>query len=70
MCYLSTRILIIIAACALLYYGYTGYRNGQVYVKGHRLISREDHPQIYWASVWIYFIVGTGGILAALFLNF
>ncbi|HOD03153.1 MAG TPA: hypothetical protein PKN28_07485 [Clostridiales bacterium] len=62
-------MLIIVASSALLWFGYSGLKNGQVRVKGGELIKKEESPVNYWISVCIYFIAGGGGLLYAFFIG-
>jgi uncharacterized membrane protein len=67
MCSLPLKILIVLTCCALLWFGYTGLKNDQVYVKGGRWVRREDSPFNYWLSVTMYFLAGLGGLAFAFF---
>jgi hypothetical protein len=62
--------MIILASCALLWFGMTALNSGTVRVKGGRLISRQESPFNYWLFVGTYFVVGIGGILFAVFGGF
>jgi hypothetical protein len=50
-----------------LWFGFTGLKNGRVYVKGGRWVSREDSPFNYWSNVIVYLAAGCGGIGFAFF---
>jgi hypothetical protein len=61
------QILIVLASMLLLYYGYTGLKSGKVYIKGKRLVSKDDSPEIYWIHVVLYMVISILGIIFALF---
>ncbi|OPY69569.1 MAG: hypothetical protein A4E63_01802 [Syntrophorhabdus sp. PtaU1.Bin050] len=68
MCNPGIRILLFVAGCALLWFGFSGLSSGQVYVKGGRFIHRDESPINYWLNVGTYLIAGTSGVGCSLFL--
>jgi hypothetical protein len=69
MSYSPLKILIILASLLLFYYGYTGLKSGKVYIKGKRLVAKEDSPEIYWIHVILYIVISLVGVIFSLFLN-
>ena len=61
------RIIILIASCALLWFGFTGLKEGSVYVKGSSFVKRDESPFNYWFNVGTYIVAGITGITFSLF---
>jgi|GEM_PF-863938 len=68
MCNSTLPFLICIASCILLWFGYSGFKNNKVRVKGGYYIERLTSPINYWVNVGIYFVVGIGGLCFGLFM--
>ena len=64
---LPLKIFIALVSCMLLWFGCTGLRNKEVYIRGGRWIRRNDSPFQYWSNVIAYLVAGLGGLLYAFF---
>ena len=68
MCNITLTFFIFSASCILLWFGFSGFKNNRVLVKGGYYIERLASPINYWLNVVVYFVVGIGGICFSFFM--